>query len=83
MATEGRSRADTGAAEDFFPITGDDANDIPTETREIILAVGGALKVRKLDDTDVTLQLPAGRFALRVKRVFATGTTASGITGVV
>lgn len=83
MATKGRSRADTGTAEDFYPITPDDANDVSVETRELIIAVGGAVKVRKLDGTDVTLTLPAGRFALRVKRVWATGTTATGITGVV
>jgi len=83
MAEKGKSRTDTGSAEDYFPITPNDGADLPTETREIIIAVDGSVKVRKLSGEDVVLTLPAGRFALRVKRVFATGTTATGLTGVV
>lgn len=83
MATKGLNRGDTGVAHDYFPITPSDGFDLATETREIIIAVGGNIVLTKLDGSDVTLTLPAGRFALRAQRVKATGTTATGITGVV
>jgi hypothetical protein len=83
MATIGRSKSDYGTAEDYFPITPNDAADLSVDTREIVVAVGGNLALMKVDGTTVVLTLPAGRFAFRVRRVLATGTTASGITGVV
>lgn len=83
MAGMGRGKYDTGPAEDYFPITPNDNVDLPIATREIIIATGGALAVQKLSGDAVTLTLPAGRFALVVKRVLATGTTATGLTGVV
>lgn len=83
MATKGMSRTDTGAATHYFPITPDDLTDLAVETREIIIAVGGNIVLTRLDGSDVTLTMPAGRFALRAQRVKATGTTATGITGVV
>ena len=83
MAGMGRGKYDTGPAEDYFPITPDDGTDLTYETREIIVAVGGTLAVQKRNGDAVTLTLPAGRFALVIKRVLATGTTATGITGVV
>lgn len=83
MTTTGRSKTDTGPADDYFPVTPDDGTDLPVDTREIIIASGGTIVLTKLDGTDVTLTLPAGRFAFRVRRVKATGTTATGITGVV
>lgn len=83
MAGMGRGKYDIGPAEDYFPVTPNDAADLAYETREIILAVGGTLAVWKRSGDAVTLTLPAGRFALVVRRVLATGTSATGITGVV
>ena len=82
-AVKGRNRADTGCADDYFPIIPSDNTDLPTETREIIIAVDGNVKLRKISGEDVVLSLPAGRFPFRAVRVFATGTTATGLTGVV
>lgn len=83
MAGMGRGKYDTGPAEDYFVITPDDNIDLAYETREIIVAVGGNVAVQKRNGSAVTLALPAGRFALVIKRVLSTGTTATGLTGVV
>lgn len=83
MAATGRSRTDTGPSEVYFPITSADGADLEFETREIIIAAGGAIALVRPDGTEVALTLPAGRFAFKVARVKATGTTATGITGVV
>lgn len=82
MALAGKGPGDQGAAYDFFPITPNDGVDILVGTRWISIAVGGNIVLRKQDNTDVTLTLPAGVFpAGGVQRVLATGTTATGIVG--
>jgi hypothetical protein len=83
MAGIGRSKNDIGTAEDFYPVVPSDNQDLPTETREIIIAVGGDLSVVRLNGTTALLTLPAGRFAFKVARIRQTGTTATGITAVV
>lgn len=83
MAGMGRGAYDTGPATDYFAITPNDGADLAYETREIIVATGGTLAVQKRNGDAVILTLPAGRFALVIKRVLATGTTATGLTGVV
>lgn len=83
MAATGRSRTDVGPSDNYFPIAPADGADLAFETREIIIASGGAVALVRPDGTEVTLTLPAGRFALKVARVKSTGTTATGITGVV
>ncbi|MEJ2816383.1 hypothetical protein [Caulobacter sp. CCG-8] len=70
-------------AEDFYPVTPDNANDLAVFTRAICLAVGGDVKVHKLDGTAVTLTLPAGVIPIRVRRIWSIGTTATGITALV
>lgn len=70
-------------AEDFYPVTPADGADLAVSTRAICLAVGGDVKVHKLNGTPVTLTLPAGVIPIRVRRIWATGTTATGITALV
>jgi hypothetical protein len=70
-------------AEDFYPVTPDDNTDLAVNTRAICLAVGGTVKVHKLDGTPVTLTLPAGVIPIRVRRIWSAGTTATGITALV
>lgn len=66
----------------YFPITPDDANDLPSGqvTRAIIVSIAGNLVLTRLDDTIVTIAVPAGRIDVAAKKVAATGTTATGLT---
>ena len=78
----GRQNSDL-PAEDFFPVAPSDTVDLAVNTRKICLAVGGDVKVHKLDGSAVTLTLPAGVIPIRVRRIWATGTTATGITALI
>lgn len=67
-------------AQKGFSITPDDSNDLSLSTRAIYTGKGGTLVCTLLDDTSDTTftTLPAGMILpIRVKRVKATGTTAS------
>jgi len=72
-------------AEHCFLITPNDSTDLTTPTRGISVAAAGALKVTTLGGD--TVVIPDGALAagvihpLRVKRVFSTGTGATGIVG--
>jgi len=83
MALNGRSHADYGVAEDFFPITPSDASDLTVAVRAIVVTVGGTLTLTRTDRTVVTLTVPAGLLPVRAARVWATNTTATGLTGLV
>lgn len=80
MAIKGMSRADLGASEGFYPVTPDDGNDLAVEARALCITVGGTLSVDRVDGQTVTITVPAGVIPIRVQRVWATGTTATGIT---
>jgi hypothetical protein len=67
----------------FFAITPHNTNDLPGVVRGLILAVGGVVVVLDEGDNEHTLTLPAGLAPIIVKRVKATGTTATGITGLI
>jgi len=62
-------------------VTPSDTVDLPTPTRGILLSVAGTLKVDTNYDTGITLTvLNVGQVhPLQIKRVYATGTTATGI----
>lgn len=68
----------TNAAE----ITPDDSEDLAYVTRGLMVAGAGALRVQMLGGQIVTLAVTQSAvYPLRVRRVHATGTTASGIVG--
>jgi len=74
----------TGPAEYGFPITPNDTTDLATRTRCVYLGVGGDLKVDLVGGggTITFVGLAAGVVhPLRIKRVYATGTTAGSILG--
>ena len=75
-------RVDTGSARIYGPATQSDVADFTDGvfTRAICLNVGGALKVRRPDNTDVTLTLPSGWHPIQAIRIWTTGTSATGIT---
>lgn len=65
-----------------FAVSPSDSDNLPSVTRAINVGVAGNLRVTMLDDTQVTLFLQAGGvFPLRVKRIWATDTTAAEIVG--
>jgi hypothetical protein len=74
-------QSDNSPSEYPFSITPNDNADLAQITRAVILANGGTLKITRLDNSTDTLTLPAGSFPMKVRRVWATGTTATGISG--
>lgn len=66
----------TGAA----AVTPSDSTDLSEVTLALYIGTAGAAKLTLMDGSVVTYAaLAAGRHPLRVKRVWATGTTATGI----
>lgn len=68
-----------------FPITPSDADDLPEVTRAIYVGQAGALAVSLVSGAEVTLLgVAAGTvLPLRLRKVLATGTTASALVGLV
>lgn len=69
---------------DAFVITPSDGADLAQVTRGLYLAVGGSLKVTMAGGATVTFSgLTPGIWPFEVVRVHATGTTATGLIGLV
>jgi len=90
MAAKDSFNAVTGKespAEDIFSITPDDGNELEYVTRGFVFGVTGAIKILTLNDTEITIPegvlSPGVIHPIRVKKVFATGTTASNIFGLI
>jgi hypothetical protein len=66
----------------LFNFTASDSTDLPNDTRGLIVGVAGAVKLT--DDTGTTdvFTLPVGVFPIRVRRIWANGTTATGLVGI-
>lgn len=63
-----------------YAVTPDDSNDLSEMTLSLYIGTAGTLKVTMLDGSVVSYAaIAAGRHPLRVKRVWATGTSATGI----
>lgn len=79
-----RHRKPTDPAVTLFEIVPDDTTDLPDVTTWINVATPGTVRVTTLDGSiaDVLIH-PGHAFALRVKRVWLTGTSATGIRGLV
>lgn len=74
----------TSPATELHVITPDDASDLATYVRAIAVTVSGNVQVTTIADTTATIHVTAGApFPVRVKRVWATGTDATGIVGLV
>ncbi|SMF39635.1 hypothetical protein QTA58_06645 [Neorhizobium sp. CSC1952] len=75
----------SGPASSGFAITPSDGSDLPETTRALYVGTGGNLSVRMLSGETLALSnVSSGSLLpLRVTRVFATGTTAAAITGLV
>lgn len=79
LAGKGYGSNDSGVP---FLITTNDGSDLTDVTRMLVVGVAGNIKLTDVDDVTQTYAFPAGQFPIRVKRVWATGTTASGIWGI-
>ncbi|MFK0332444.1 hypothetical protein ACIQUB_15050 [Rhizobium sp. NPDC090275] len=75
----------TGPASGGFPITPDDTMALPETTRALYVGGGGSLAVEMASGAVLTFEGVADGMLLplRVSRVRASGTTASGIIGLV
>lgn len=61
-------------------ITPDDATDLPLASRAINVASSGTVAITTVDGTTATVYVAAGiAFPVRARRIWATGTTATGI----
>lgn len=70
-------------ADDAFPVSTSDTVDLPVAPRFLSVSGAGNLKVTTRAGNTVTIAVPAGTVMLGVTRVWATGTTATGITAYV
>jgi len=72
----------TAPVDNAEAITPNDSADIVTATRALSVGAGGTLRVTTLGGNTVDLNPQDGQFMpIRVSRVHATGTTATGIVG--
>lgn len=83
MADLGKKEDFVGTSRIYFAVTPNDSNDLPTEVRALVIATGGTLRVNRIGGTTVNLTVPAGVIPIACERVHSTGTTATGITGLV
>lgn len=79
-----RHRRPTDPAITVFEITPDDGSDLAQVTVALNVATPGTVRVTTLDGSisDVSIH-PGAPFPIRVRRVWATGTTATGLRGLV
>jgi hypothetical protein len=74
------AKSPSGPYQNLAAITPDNSNDLATISSEIMVAGGGTVKVDTLGGQTVTFTAVAGyRYPIRAKRIYATGTSATGI----
>ena len=79
-----RARTPSDPAASVFDIVPDDGADLAQVTTALNVLTPGTVRVTTVDGSDGTLSIHPGQaFPIRVTRVWATGTTATGITGLV
>ena len=77
-----RMRSPSDPAIKVFDVTPDDASDLPYITTSLNVATPGTVYVTTVDGSESSVYIhPGNNFALRVRRVWQTGTTATGIRG--
>lgn len=80
----GAGRTGFLAAEDGFAITPNDGADLATETRQIVIGGAGTLTVIMKSGASVLFTCIAGQtLNIKATRVMATGTSATGLVGLV
>lgn len=77
-----RTRRPSDPASTLFDITPDDAEDLAQATLAVNVKTPGTLRVTMIDGTTGDISVTPGHaFPIRARRVWLTGTTATGITG--
>lgn len=77
-----QARSTTASAEAAFAILPSDSTDLPELIRMITLGSGGTLRWTGRDGVvNTTAALPAGSYPIAARRIHATGTTATTLTG--
>ena len=72
----------TAPASGVFAVTPHDTNELANYTRAIRVSVGGNVKITGVDDVATVCAFLSGETrAIRAKRIWSTGTTATGIEG--
>lgn len=66
----------------LFNFSNSDSTDLPNDTRGLIVGVAGNVKITDDKGVTDTYALPEGLFPVRIRRVWATGTTATGLVGI-
>jgi hypothetical protein len=67
-----------------YEITPSDSTDLSPHARVLFIGTGGDLKITTKGDTTITFPVLTGQYVLfQVKRVWATGTTATDIVSMV
>lgn len=83
-AFDTRMRSPRDPAISVFAITPDDAADLPQVTTALNVATPGTVRVTTVDGSTADLTVHPGQaFPVRVRRVWQTGTSATGILGLV
>lgn len=79
-----RHRRPTDPAVTIFDITPDDASDLARTTTALNVATPGTVRVTTEDGSiaDITIH-PGQAFPVQARRVWLTGTTATGLRGLV
>lgn len=77
-----RTRSPADPAETLFDILPDDTADLPRPTLALNVASPGTVRVTTVDGSTETLTLQPGlAFPVRARRVWQSGTSATGIKG--
>lgn len=73
---------------EFFAITTSDSSDLPSNTRGLLIGTAGDIKIAGVNQTDAqAVTIPSGCLntgqwhPMRVRKIFATGTTATNLFG--
>lgn len=65
-----------------YAITPSDSADLPLFTRALNVTASGTVKITTVSGDEATLSVVAGiAFPIRARRIWATGTSATGIVG--
>ena len=80
---DGFAPSPTGPATGGFDVVPDDNADLPAVTRALMVSTGGDVAAVLKDGSTLTLPAlsPGSVYPVRIRRILATGTTASGIRG--
>lgn len=74
-----------GAADDAFEIVPSDGDELPFVVRQIRAGQAGTIRFKTYNGTELTFDVSAGEATplLRIRQVFAAGTSATGLVGIV